>query len=191
MVPLSAWSIIFLLNSIGGNSMLDLTLNKPAIVYWIHFDEHKDPYTEGYVGVTVNLKQRLFHHKSQTKRLLDKLMSGAKIDILEECTTMEDALLVERKYRPTTLIGWNINKGGRCPPQGEKNYSSQKLTGKDRTIKQKRASAEHSKRMKGRAPGNKGKCMKLTIDGVEYANYKEAMAATGFSQTKVFRIGKR
>lgn len=165
--------------------------SKPAVVYWIHFDEHKDPYTEGYVGVTVDLKQRIFGHKSQTKRLLDKLMSGAKVSILQECESLDIALDVERKYRPTTLIGWNINKGGRCPPQGYKNYASQKLKGKDRTIKQKRASEELSKKLKGRAPANKGKCMKLTINGIEYNSYKEAVAATGFSITKVFRIGKQ
>ena len=39
-----------------------------ACVYWLHLPEHSDMFSEGYIGVSVNPKKRLYEHK----RSIDK-----------------------------------------------------------------------------------------------------------------------
>ena len=39
-----------------------------AFVYWLHLPEHKDPFTEGYVGVSCNPKTRMRVHTWLARR---------------------------------------------------------------------------------------------------------------------------
>lgn len=169
---------------------------KPAVVYWIHFPSQTNIFTDGYVGISTNLKQRLIQHKCKNKDILNGLLNGAVVDIIEEHDTIEAAALREEYYRPRPSVGWNINKGGDLPPSRKgavyiKGVHKHRLVGKERTPKQIASSTAHKERMTGRVGNKRGKCMKLTIDGIEYPSYKEAVAATGYSITKVFRIGKQ
>ena len=89
-------------------------------VYWIKSEHHQDPYQEGYIGITNNLKRRFKYHSSpkysDNVTLLEGIIDGASIQVLHECDSKETALILEEKYRPTYCIGWNINKGGSLPP---------------------------------------------------------------------------
>lgn len=90
-----------------------------AIVYWIHYKDHTDPYSQGYVGVTVDFERRIKSHINEAKNGIHSneflrqhlTHNDIQIDILhidEELVCYE----LERKYRPELNIGWNISKGG-------------------------------------------------------------------------------
>ena len=94
-------------------------------VYWLHLPEHTDMRIQGYIGVSNNPKQRLWEHLNNVKtnnhcnpylsraikkysdQLIQTIVFEGKKDV---CYTYEEDL------RPTKNIGWNINKGGACPP---------------------------------------------------------------------------
>jgi TPP-dependent indolepyruvate ferredoxin oxidoreductase alpha subunit len=61
--------------------------------------------------------------------------------------------------------------------------SKQYLRNENRSTNQKKASKNHSKRMKGRAPHNK---TQITIDGIQYDSITQAMKKLniGFSKLK-------
>lgn len=137
-------------------------------VYWIHENNHSDPYTEGYVGVTNDLPRRLSHHRTQGQNpIVRNKIDKSEVSVLRDGLDCESALQIEHEYRPNPNIGWNINEGGSMPPsQKGRSYEKQTLVGCERTEKQKQASIEHSKRMKARAeemrlsdrlPSHKGK----------------------------------
>lgn len=89
-------------------------------VYWIKLERHSDPYQDGYVGITNNLKRRWKYHASQkysdNNNLLEGIAGGAIMEVLHECSCKLSALFIEEKYRPDPCTGWNINKGGSTPP---------------------------------------------------------------------------
>ena len=90
-----------------------------AVVYWIHLDIHIDPYSQGYIGVTINFDRRIKSHIRSAKKCAhlnehiqqNILSDNIKIDILHED---EESICYEyeKKYRPELNIGWNIAKGG-------------------------------------------------------------------------------
>lgn len=88
-------------------------------LYWIHYPEHSDPMTEGYIGITKDPKRRLQTHKCNPENRMVKgaLKKGAKMSIIGEFNTEKNALTEEVRMRPTDLIGWNLTKGGGKPPQ--------------------------------------------------------------------------
>ncbi len=86
-------------------------------LYWIHYPEHTDPMTQGYIGVTVNPTKRLKTHSTgKNKRLAYGIANGATMTILSEYTVRDDALTEERRMRPEETIGWNLVEGGGDPP---------------------------------------------------------------------------
>jgi hypothetical protein len=70
-------------------------------LYWLHDQQETDILTEGYVGVTKNIYQRLQQHKKKGKQH-KILMIGNK----QFCSEME------YKLRPERNIGQNISQGG-------------------------------------------------------------------------------
>lgn len=87
-------------------------------VYWIKLEEHTDPYTEGYIGISKDFKERMRGHKRNKRRShftsainkygwhhLEKI-------ILYEDLDLDDALSIEVDYRSTENIGWNSQRGG-------------------------------------------------------------------------------
>ena len=130
------------------------------LVYWIHYREHTDPYSDGYIGVTNNLDRRLYEHSSKHSKchhVKNRLNNGAIVSILHYVDTLSEALELEEKYRPVDNIGWNICKGGSYPPnQTGKIFDTNRLVGEDRTEAQKSASKLHSQRMKNNTPWNAG-----------------------------------
>lgn len=97
-------------------------------LYWYKLPEHNDPYTQGYIGITNDLKRRHKEHKysanKRNKTYLDTHFTKAinaygGIDKLEKVVLMEasyeEICAIERQYRPTLSIGWNIAVGGEHP----------------------------------------------------------------------------
>jgi hypothetical protein len=87
------------------------------IVYWIREQQHTDIYTDGYVGITKKtLKERVREHKKNKKTSIvsGKLKNNADLvcTVVHEVETLEEALSLERQYRPSQNIGWNLQKGG-------------------------------------------------------------------------------
>lgn len=87
-------------------------------VYWIKLESHTDAYTEGYIGITTNLKERLRSHKKNKRQ--SHFTSAIKcygwddliVEVLHEGLTLQEALSTEFSYRPTIKIGWNCQRGG-------------------------------------------------------------------------------
>lgn len=88
------------------------------IVYWIYSKKHKDIFTEGYVGITLNYKERLrAHKKSKNKYHLNYAIKKYGWDNLQKKIifknlSLKNALLLENKYRSKHNIGWNSQIGG-------------------------------------------------------------------------------
>lgn len=87
-------------------------------LYWIKAEEHIDIHSQGYVGITINLKERIRSHKKNKRKTT--LTSAIKkygwealtFQVIIENLTQEDALFLEKLYRPETNIGWNNQSGG-------------------------------------------------------------------------------
>lgn len=87
-------------------------------VYWIRRDGHINPLTEGYVGITSNLPERLRAHK-KNKRKTPLFSAISKygwdsliVKILHEELSLQEALSTEAQLRPSQSIGWNCQRGG-------------------------------------------------------------------------------
>lgn len=143
-------------------------IDEECFVYWIHLEEHTDMYSQGYIGVSNDPAHRLKQHRHNIKRsnydnphlarafekYADRLIqsvvfSGSKT----ECYEQEEVL------RHKKNIGWNVNKGGACPPSWEgKNLSDEhrKAISAGKTGKQRGAlTEEHKKNMSAALKGRK------------------------------------
>lgn len=112
-------------------------------LYWIHYAEHTDPMSQGYIGITVNPTRRLYSHKCNPDNRMVKgaLKKGASMSVIGEFNTEKDALTEELRMRPTELIGWNLTKGGGKPPAFNPTPENRaRLSAQFKGIKQ---SAEH------------------------------------------------
>lgn len=107
-------------------------------VYWIHLEEHTDPETQGYIGVTGNPEKRFREHIKESKkdspknihlaRAMNKhsvkttlLFQGTKV----ACYEMEFNLRTKRN------IGWNIQKGGKIHTDENIQKRSNSLSGRN------------------------------------------------------------
>lgn len=85
-------------------------------VYWYKRPIQTNPYTEGYIGITNNMKRRdLEHRRNKTISHFTnalKLYNDISYQILHTNITKEEALELEYSYRPDTNIGWNSAIGG-------------------------------------------------------------------------------
>ncbi len=85
-------------------------------VYHIPHPENLNNINEGYVGVSVNTKERFKQHMI-SKYIVGNGIRKYKltyddIKILEVFVNKEDAYEYEKMLRPQGYIGWNINSGG-------------------------------------------------------------------------------
>lgn len=76
-------------------------------IYWLHQPEQTDPYTQGYVGMTSNVKKRFRKH--QKRFPLDCVM-----EVLHENLSRCEACHLEHTYRPHWNIDVNEAPGGLC-----------------------------------------------------------------------------
>lgn len=80
------------------------------LIYWIHNESETDIKTQGYVGITKNLKRRMREHSSKLN-----FLEGRTVDIFlygEKNYCKE----IEYQLRPKKYIGLNIAAGGGIPP---------------------------------------------------------------------------
>lgn len=90
-------------------------------LYWIHLPEHTDPETQGYIGITCDIKRRIREHKnpnsrSRVSKAIRKYGSRIVIDVLMKGLSKNNAITLEEQYRPSKMCGWNITEGGGIPP---------------------------------------------------------------------------
>lgn len=91
------------------------------VVYWYKLKYHCNPFTQGYIGITKNLKNRnnahlqsarkgkvLHFYNAIRKHGEEKVM----LKVLHKCSKQE-ALDFENYYRPEPNIGWNMAEGGK------------------------------------------------------------------------------
>lgn len=89
---------------------------KEYTVYWYRRPEYTNPYTQGYIGITKNMKKRNQQHLSSkvvthfTNAL--KAYQDITYEVLHSEITLEEASDLEYAYRPSTNIGWNSAIGG-------------------------------------------------------------------------------
>jgi predicted GIY-YIG superfamily endonuclease len=85
-------------------------------IYWIHYPEHTDPMTEGYIGVSKHPQRRYDYHSSEkynnNQHLYRAMLKGCVLSVLETFEDNAEAYLREETYRPTGHIGFNIIPGG-------------------------------------------------------------------------------
>jgi len=126
-----------------------------ASVYWIRLPEHVDPSTEGYIGVSTNVENRLRdHYKSIQKgthknpHLVNAVSKYSWDNLLkEEIYTGDeiDCYLKEEELRPVKATGWNIAPGGhRGPgwPLGKKRSEEYLAKMREKNASRKAATAE-------------------------------------------------
>jgi hypothetical protein len=106
-----------------------------TIIYWIHYPEHKDPLTEGYVGISQNLDSRLSVHRTTArsnptnpmhKELLGPRANEMITEIIFDGTSAECAD-EENRLRPEKYIGWNIDKGGKYNRRTPEEWNQRKI----------------------------------------------------------------
>ena len=89
-------------------------------LYWCHLEEHTDPFTQGYIGITKHLKERIQQHFRNDNKLDDEFQKAInsygkekiKVTVLKSSLDKDIAYNFERHYRPENNIGWNTSKGG-------------------------------------------------------------------------------
>ena len=153
-------------------------------VYWIHHPEHTDMFSQGYIGVSKDLKKRWNDHAKRTNNahLLHAIKKYGWDSLVKEVVLVADeayCLMIEAKLRAEDKIGWNIIKGGGMPPKvggwnkgrkipqeeldnirakgfGFKKGNVTWNTGKKLTEDQKAKQFKIGEFTKGKAPWNKG-----------------------------------
>jgi predicted GIY-YIG superfamily endonuclease len=99
-------------------------------VYWIRTPGSKDPFAEGYIGITKNLNKRFSEHRRSARKgsnyIVHKAIkkygwsglqaSAIAVSSIDSCKEQEILL------RPSENIGWNICAGGVRPVQQSLEY---------------------------------------------------------------------
>jgi len=89
-------------------------------VYWIRHKDHTDAYSQGYVGISVNVVQRWREHKTKdtNPHIGNAIKKYGWDNLIKEVIfsgTLEACLKLENMLRPKIHIGWNISIGGDRP----------------------------------------------------------------------------
>ena len=160
-------------------------------IYWLRHKEHTCMFTQGYIGVSKNVKERIRHHfiNANGGYHSDKVLSKAitkygKDQIIVEtilCADNKYCYEIEQKLRPKSFIGWNMREGGyHTPnpnPKGNK-LPKQIIEKAQNTLKEKRLTQ------------SVGRDRKVCINGVIYNSIKSARESHNISRTQMKRLLK-
>jgi GIY-YIG catalytic domain len=159
-------------------------------VYWIRHKNHNDLFTQGYIGVTSNFKERIRQHFKNSKGgyHTDKSLSQAinkygKDQIIVENLLFGDSdycYQIEKQLRPKAFIGWNMREGGYHTPNPFPKGSKM-----PKWIVQKANQTKKAKRLAGI---NAGSDRKVLVNGVLYNTVKSARESHGISITQMKRL---
>lgn len=105
------------------------------LIYWIHNESETDIESQGYVGITKNLKRRIREHNTRANFLNDRIVE------IFLCGEKEYCKQIEKQLRPRKNIGLNIASGGGLPPD---------VTGKKRSEQTKLLMSQNNVGMAGR-----------------------------------------
>ena len=162
-----------------------------AAIYWLRHKNHTNLFTEGYVGVSCNVKERLRHHFKNAiggyhsdKSLSKAIVKYEKDNIEQEIVLIADEKYcyeIEAKLRPKAFIGWNMREGGYHTPNPYPSGSKRPL---ELTIKAMQKIAEL------RQNQSIGKDRKVIVNGQTFNRIKDAREAFGISSTQMKRILK-
>lgn len=102
------------------NVLNDFKYEDECCLYWIKTREMSRIESEGYVGVTINLKDRLKQHESNLRKYskyyhkdFRSEFKAGNLDLLViDCGKIEDMYYKEFLLRPEKCIGWNYAIGG-------------------------------------------------------------------------------
>lgn len=176
-------------------------------IYWIRHKDHTDLLTQGYIGVTKNLKERLRHHFKNAKGGYhsDKSLSKAIVKYGEQNIQADLILIsnnqycyeIEQKLRPKPFIGWNMREGGyHTPnpfPKGSKmpKWITEKAQETKKRISEEKRKEWYAKAKEtlavnygGYHPANR----EVIVNNVLYPSIKDAREAFGISKTQMTRI---
>lgn len=108
-------------------------------IYWIRKPTDTDIFTQGYVGISNNIKRRFREHEKcrGTSAVLFSAINKYSWDwlvkgVIATETSREAAMALENTFRPTENIGWNIRAGGDTSPDTMLRMQSTQTT-KDRS----------------------------------------------------------
>lgn len=151
-------------------------------LYWYRLDTHTDPYTEGYIGITNDLNRRHKEHKysadKTNKTYLQSHFTNAinlygGIDTLVKevlhIASYEEICTLERTYRKTLKVGWNIAVGGEhpgaiSPLKGKTDrWSAEQKEAIGRVHKGKTISEEHKEALRKKNRANPNLCTEVTL----------------------------
>lgn len=93
----------------------ELEQQNHTFVYWIHEQNHDDPRTQGYVGITDRLVKRFSeHHRYPNHHVRKALKEHDDLSFtILHYGSREECLNVEQQLRPVENVAWNLKKGGR------------------------------------------------------------------------------
>ena len=179
----TGWQSPTTLGNLGGH------MPKTTYLYWIHHPHvHTDPFTEGYIGVTVNRRKRFnTHYREGNPQLKQAIKRGACMLVLESFDDNDSAYLRESEYRPNPNIGLNINKGGKRPPV---QYGHTHRTTNGQKIHSQEHLADMSKKFSALRWYNNGKESKRCYEGEQPEGYTLGRAP-GIKWSKEKRKSKR
>lgn len=132
-----------------------------SVVYWIHLPEHTDMFTQGYIGITNNIKNRLEAHKNRPSNthLKNAIAKYGWDNLIKQVILVADeayCLIVEHKLRVATSIGWNVIIGGGKPPVAEKGCNLGRTPWNKGVAMKAEARQKLSAANKGKVAWNKG-----------------------------------
>jgi predicted GIY-YIG superfamily endonuclease len=159
-------------------------------IYWLRHKNHSDLFSEGYIGVSINPKERIRHHFKNAiggyhsdKNLSKAIRKYGKDQIVVDILLIGDkeyCYQTEKKLRPNSFIGWNMREGGYHTPNPYPKGSKQPQWIIDKTI-----ATIKSKRNAGIKAGSD---RKVLINEVLYNTIKSAREAHGISTTQMKRL---
>lgn len=93
--------------------------SKQACIYWVKLQEHDDPMTQGYIGVSTSFKTRMRKHEINAKHKKTHLHNAINKygwDVLVKeilfVGNEKECYAKEKEYRSEQAIGWNCAVGG-------------------------------------------------------------------------------